>query len=58
MCRNIREFYINRNFTEEVFTGGVLLKKPLLKKFYWRSLTEEILLLKFRDETELHMFSL
>ena len=27
------------NFIEQVFTGGVLLKKPLLEKFYWRSYT-------------------
>ena len=34
MWRNNRSFFTDRNFTEEVFTGGVLLKKPLLKKFH------------------------
>ena len=32
------------NFIEQVFTGGVLLKKPLLEKFYWRSFTGEVIL--------------
>ena len=35
------------NLIEQVFTGGVLLKKALLEKFYWRSFIEEILLEKF-----------
>ena len=35
---------LTEHFIGEAFTGGVLLTKPLLKKFYWRSFTEEILL--------------
>ena len=43
---------LTEHFIEAAFTGGVLLTKPLLKKFYWRSFTdeaftEEILLEKF-----------
>ena len=38
---------IDRKCIEKAFTGGVLLKKPLLEKFYWRNFMEEFYSISF-----------